>query len=244
METTEVVNEIINNGIFTSGTLWDFIVRYGINLVMIITLVRFIYYPRHKNKDFVFTFMLFNSVNFLICFLLSSLKLKLGFAFGLFAIFSILRYRTVTVPIREMGYFFLSVTIGIINALADINTSLNQFIEINRTKGFLEAITDMDHSIFILLISDVVILIMVYMLDRQLSLEHENWKDIVYERIDLIKPDVRIQMIDDLKSRTGLPVHRVEVIKIDFLRDIARIRAFYYSKENETSSLGSSGDDD
>jgi len=244
METTETVSEIINAGIFTSGTLWDFVLRYGLNLLIIITLVRFIYYPRHKNKDFLFTFILFNTVNFLICFLLSSLKLKIGFAFGLFAIFSILRYRTVTVPIREMGYFFLCVTIGIINALADINTSLNQFVDIYSKKGFGTAIVDMDHSIFILLIADFLILLIVYLLDRQLSLEHENWKDIVYERIDLIKPDVRQQMIEDLRSRTGLPVHRVEIIKIDFLRDIARLRAFYYSMENETSSLGTGDNDD
>lgn len=244
METVETVTEIANTGIFTSGSLWDFILRYGLNLILIITLVRFIYYPRHKNKDFLFTFILFNSVNFLICFLLSSLKLKIGFAFGLFAIFSILRYRTVTVPIREMGYFFLSVTIGIINALADINTSLNDFVALNSQKGFFAAMVQMDHSIFILLLADLIILLLVFMLDRQLSLEHENWKDIVYERIDLIKPEVRTQMIDDLKNRTGLPVHRVEIIKIDFLRDIARLRAFYYSLENETSSLGTGDNDD
>ncbi len=244
METIEATNDVIISGVFTSGSLWDFILRYGINLILIIVLVRFIYYPRHKNKDFVFTFFLFNTVNFLICFLLSSLKLKIGFAFGLFAIFSILRYRTVTVPIREMGYFFLCVTIGIINALADINTSLNQFIELNGRKGFFTAIVEMDHSIFVLLIADLLILVMVYLLDRQLSLEHENWKDVVYERIDLIKPEARPQMLEDLKSRTGLPVHRVEIIKIDFLRDIARLRAFYYSMENETSSLGTGDNDD
>lgn len=242
---TDPVNEIVNaSDMFASGTLWDFIIRYGLNLLVIVILVRFIYYPRHKNKDFLFTFMLFNTVNFLICFLLSSLKLKIGFAFGLFAIFSILRYRTVAVPIREMGYFFICVTIGIINALADINTSLNQFVTLNRSKGFFTALYEMDHSIIVLLIADAIILALIVILDRQLSLEHENWKEIVYERIDLIKPDVRPQMLEDLKARTGLPVHRVEIIKIDFLRDIARLRAFYYSKENETSSLGTGEDDD
>lgn len=244
METVETVAEVVNNGLFTSGSFWDFVLRYALNLILIITLVRFIYYPRHKNKDFLFTFILFNSVNFLICFLLSSLKLKIGFAFGLFAIFSILRYRTVTVPIREMGYFFLSVTIGIINALADINTSLNQFVQFYHTLGFFQAIKLMDHSLFVLLLADLIILLLVYLLDRQLSLEHENWKDVVYERIDLIKPDVREKMLEDLRNRTGLPVHRVEIIKIDFLRDIARIRAFYFSLDNETSSLGTGDNDD
>jgi hypothetical protein len=245
METTDTVNDIVAGaGMFVSGGLADFLIRYGLNLLMIVTLVRFIYYPRHKNKDFLFTFFLFNTVNFLICFLLSSLKLKLGFAFGLFAIFSILRYRTVSVPIREMGYFFICVTIGIINALADINGSLNDFITISQAKGFFSALHDMDHSLFVLLIADAMILGMIVILDRQLSLEHENWKEVVYERIDLIKPDRRAEMIEDLKNRTGLPVHRVEIMKIDFLRDIARIRAFYLSAENETSSLGTGEDDD
>jgi len=244
METETVNDVIVSAGLFAGGSLWDFVLRYSLNLILIITLVRFIYYPRHKNKDFLFTFILFNTVNFLICFLLSSLKLKIGFAFGLFAIFSILRYRTVTVPIREMGYFFLSVTIGIINALASINDSLNQFVDLNTRKGFGAALVEMDHSIFVLLIADLLILAMVYMLDRQLSLEHENWKDVVYERIDLIKPEARTQMLDDLKNRTGLPIHRVEIIKIDFLRDIARLRAFYYSMENEMSSYGTADGDD
>lgn len=244
METTDTVADVVASGIFASGNLADFLLRYGLNLFMIVVLVRFIYYPRHKNKDFLFTFFLFNTVNFLICFLLSSLKLKLGFAFGLFAIFSILRYRTVSVPIREMGYFFICVTIGIINALADINTSLNDFVAILPVKGFFSAIYSMEHSLFVLLIADAMILGMIIVLDRQLSLEHENWKEIVYERIDLIKPDAREQMIDDLKNRTGLPIHRVEIMKIDFLRDIARIRAFYLSAENETSSLGTGEDDD
>ena len=143
-----------------------------------------------------------------------------------------------------MGYFFICVTVGIINALANITDSLNSFVELAEKKGIATAFVKMDQSMTILLVTNLIILILIYSLDRQLSLEHENWKDIVYERIDLIKPDSRAEMIEDLKARTGLPVHRVEIIKIDFLRDIARLRAFYYSLENETSSLGTGGDDD
>src|SRR5687768_10556685 len=113
METVDLL--VDGNG---GGEMWNFLLRFGINLVMIYVLIRLIYYPRHKNKDFLFTFILFNVVNFLICILLSAAKIKMGFAFGLFAIFSILRYRTVTVPVREMGYFFISVAVGLINALA------------------------------------------------------------------------------------------------------------------------------
>ncbi|MCG9911269.1 MAG: DUF4956 domain-containing protein [Flavobacteriales bacterium] len=217
-------------GDFAAQTeLWNFALRFIINLLVIYVLIRLIYYPRHKNKDFLFTFILFNVVNFLICILLSSAKLKMGFAFGLFAIFSILRYRTVTIPVREMGYFFLSVAIGIINALAVLRG--NPF-------------EDIAYFPYELILANGIILTLVLLLDRKSNLKHQNFKEINYERIDLIKPAMRAEMIEDLKTRTGLPINRVEIIKIDFLRDVATIHAFYLSTENETSSVDMNGDDD
>lgn len=217
-------------GDFAAQTeFWNFALRFIINLLVIYVLIRLIYYPRHKNKDFLFTFILFNVVNFLICILLSSAKLKMGFAFGLFAIFSILRYRTVTIPVREMGYFFLSVAIGIINALAVLRG--NPF-------------EDIAYFPYELILANGIILTLVLLLDRKSNLKHQNFKEINYERIDLIKPAMRAEMIEDLKTRTGLPINRVEIIKIDFLRDVATIHAFYLSTENETSSVDMNGDDD
>lgn len=218
-----VVSEAVANDLFGNNTLMEFLVRFGINLLFIIIIVRFIYYPRHRNKDFLFTFFLFNTVNFIICFLLSDTKLKTGFAFGLFAIFSIIRYRTVTVPIREMGYFFVAVTVGLINSLAVLEST---------------------QTAVILLMSNTIIIGLILLLDRQLSLDHENYKEINYERIDLIKPELRNEMIEDIKKRTGLPIHRVELIKVDFLRDVARIHAFYYSKDNESTTRGMGADDE
>ena len=193
----------------------ELLVRFGINIIAIFLLVRLIYYPKHKNKDFLFTFFLFNCLNFLICFLLSATKIKIGFAFGLFAIFSIMRYRTVVVPVKEMGYFFVCVAIGIINALATVD----------------------DHYL-ILLACNSFILLLTLLLDRNENLTHENVKEIKYERIDLIHPSKREEMIADLVARTGLPIHRVDIINIDFLRDVAGIHAYYYSKQNETKMAG------
>jgi len=223
----ETVDLIADAGTHTE--LWNFSLRFGINLLVIYILIRLIYYPRHKNKDFLFTFILFNVVNFLICILLSSAKLKMGFAFGLFAIFSILRYRTVTVPVREMGYFFISVAVGIINALAIVRG--NPF-------------EDVSFFPYELLLANVIILVLVLLLDRKSKLQHQNFKEINYERIDLIHPEKRQEMIVDLRTRTGLPISRVEIIKIDFLRDVAVIHAFYLSTENEMTSVGMGGDED
>jgi len=195
--------------------LTELLIRFGINVLAIFILVRLIYYPRHRNKDFLFTFFLFNCLNFLICFLLSATKIKVGFAFGLFAIFSIMRYRTVMVPVKEMGYFFVCVAIGIINALATVD----------------------DHYA-VLIGCNAFILLLTLILDRNVNLTHENVKEIKYERIDLIQPDKRPQMIEDLVQRTGIPIHRVEVVSIDFLRDVAVIHAYYFSRQNETKMAG------
>lgn len=218
----ETVNESLDAANFlASSSLLDFGIRFLVNFLAIFIIVRLIYYPAHKNKDFLFTFFLFNVINFMICILLSTAKLKMGFAFGLFAIFSILRYRTVTVPVREMGYFFISVTIGIINALA---LGDNYFIQ--------------------LIIANTIIIAFAYFLDYRVTLKHENFKEIVYERIDLIQPEKREEMLEDLRKRTGLNIHRVEFIKIDFLKDIARIYAFYLADQNESKGVMSEGDDD
>lgn len=219
METLEQVSTIAQAS--NADNLMDFAIRILINFISIFIIVRAIYYPIHKNKDFLFTFFLFNIINFLICFLLSAAKLKIGFAFGLFAIFSILRYRTVTIPVREMGYFFISVTIGIINSLAA-----------------------KDDYWLPIIFANVIIIILTYVLDGRIKLKHENFKQIVYERIDLIVPEKREEMLSDLRSRTGMNIHRVEFIKIDFLKDIAFINAFYYSDKNEAASLGLSEDSD
>jgi hypothetical protein len=214
-ETLDAVNFL------SSNSLLDFGIRFLVNFIAIFIIVRLIYYPAHKNKDFLFTFFLFNVINFMICILLSTAKLKMGFAFGLFAIFSILRYRTVTVPVREMGYFFISVTIGIINALA---LGDNYFIQ--------------------LIIANAIIIAFAYFLDYRVTLKHENFKEIIYERIDLIQPEKREEMLDDLRKRTGLNIHRVEFIRIDFLKDIARIYAFYLADQNESKGVMREGDDD
>ena len=220
MDTNEAINTALTVAV-QGNDLMELALRFGVNLFVIIIIVRVIYYTRHKNKDFVFTFILFNVINFLICFFLSSAKLKMGFAFGLFAIFSILRYRTVTVPVREMGYFFISVTIGILNALMSSEQYMIQ-----------------------LLLANGIILTLTYILDHRISLKHENFKEIVYERIDLIHPGKREEMLADLNKRTGLGIHRIELLKIDFLKDVALIHGFYFSANNDTPSALHTGDND
>ncbi|MCS6819730.1 MAG: DUF4956 domain-containing protein [Chitinophagales bacterium] len=193
----------------------NFLLRLLLDIAFLTAIVRLIYYPNYRNKDFFFTFYLFNLTNFLICFLLSSAVLKIGFAFGLFAIFSMLRFQTVRITVREMSYIFLSVTLGMINALASLKTGLPA-----------------------LLVANVLLLVAVYVLENKLKISHENFKEVTYEKIDLIKPEKREELLADLRQRTGLSITRVEIISIDFLRDTANLNIFYHSSENEASSRG------
>ena len=189
----------------------DFITRYALNLLFTFLVIRFIYYPKYRNKDFVFTFFLFNSILFVLCFLLAEADLKFGFAFGLFAMFSMFRYRTVTVPIGEMGYFFLVVTLGIVNSIASLS------------------------NYELLVLANVILVFLTFVLGRWLNFTHENHQMIHYDNLELIKPDQRQALLQDLSQRTGLQIHNMQVIKIDFQRAVAQIKVFYFSKENESS---------
>ncbi len=206
-------------GAAAGNSFVDFLIRLFLNFAAITVIIRYIYYPNYRNKDFLFTFYLFNLVNFLICFLLSSAVLKIGFAFGLFAIFTMLRFQTVRILVREMAYLFIAVTVGIINALTNIETEL-----------------------FTLLFANTLIAAFVYVLENKIRLAHENFKEITYEKIELIRPEKRGELLADLRLRTGLPVTKVEIISIDFLRDSAHLNVFYSSSENEASSRGMGND--
>lgn len=143
---------------------------------------------------------------FFVCYILSNAKLSLGFAFGIFAVFSILRYRTMMVPIKEMTYMFISISIAIINAL-----SYNGI------------------SIGLVLFTNFALIGFIFLLEKT-WVKNELKQTVIYEKIELIKPTHHIELMNDLKTRTGLNIHRFEIGKIDFLRDVARIDIFYYEE--------------
>ena len=178
--------------------------KFGINFIFLIIIVRLIYYRVKDDKDYVFTYIMFNILTFFICFLLRKVPMQMGFALGLFAVFGILRYRTEAIPIRQMTYLFIVIGISMINALS--NKSISIF-EVLFTNGLIALIT--------------------YLIDRLWFQNIEEKKSIVYEKIELIKPENKQELIKDLKERTGLPIHEVKVDKIDFLRDTAAVTIYY-----------------
>jgi hypothetical protein len=172
-------------------------------------IVRLIYYPKNKRKDYLFTYVLIGLSVFLLCILLESVDLQLGFALGLFAIFGIIRYRTNPMPIKEMTYLFLIIAVSVINALSGDSVSLAEI-------GF----------------TNIAIIVAAYLLERVFLLEHEASKTIIYEKIELIKPENQNLLIQDLEGRTGLRINRVEIGEINFLRDTAIVRIFYFEKKS------------
>ena len=202
--------EFLGTPIFDSEDFWKLITKTVFNLAIITLIVRYIYYPVTKNKDYLFTYFLISLTVFLLCVLLDSVKLQLGFALGLFAIFGIIRYRTDPIPIKEMTYLFLVIGISVVNALANKKISHAELIFAN-----------------------LLIVFVTFGMERIWLLKAEIRKNITYEKIELIIPERRAELIADLKERTGIDVIRVEIRRIDFLKDTANLRIFYYEDDSK-----------
>lgn len=202
--------EFLGTPIYNPEDFWRLFTKLVFNLLIILIVVRYIYYPVTRNKDYLFTYFLISLTVFLLCVLLEGVKLQLGFALGLFAIFGIIRYRTDPIPIKEMTYLFLVIGISVINALANKKISHAE-----------------------LLFANMIIVFVTFGMERLWLLRHETRKNITYEKIDLIAPDKKEELIADLKERTGLDVVRVEVRRIDFLKDTANLRIFYYEEDSK-----------
>ncbi len=201
--------EFLGTPIFDAKDFWRFFLKTLFNLLVVLIIVRGLYYPLTRNKDYLFTYLLISLTVFVLCVLLDDVKLSFGFALGLFAIFGIIRYRTDAIPIKEMTYLFVVIGVSVVNALA------------NKKISYLE-----------LLFANSIIVFVTYGMEKLWLLKHESKKNIVYEKIELIVPEKENELLEDLKLRTGLSISRFEITKIDFLRDVANICIYYYEKED------------
>lgn len=195
------------NVIFDAASFLPLLARLGINLGVAVVLVRFIYYPVARRKDFLFTYILISVSIFFLCYLLSNVNLELAFALGLFAIFGILNYRTDPIPIKEMTYLFVIIGLAVLNALV--------------TGVSIAEIT----------FANVLILALTYGLEKVWLVRHESFKIVLYEKIDLVKAGNREELRRDLEERTGIKINRVEIGRIDFLRDTAILKVYFYEDE-------------
>lgn len=188
--------------------------RFAVNLVTLTLVVRYAYFQRSRSKDYLFSFYTINVITFFICFTMKKLELELGMALGLFAIFGVLRFRTDSIPIREMSYLFVVIGVGTINALTNRKISWSE-----------------------LLCVDAVIVALPMLLEGLPFLRQEAREEILYEKIDQIRPENHAALVADLEERTGLKISRIELGKIDLLRDAVTITVFFYPHEQPSATV-------
>ena len=177
-------------------------IKLMIDLMAIVLLIRFIYLKNYRRTDLFLTYFSFNIIVFFISYLLNRVEMSTGAAFGLFAIFSMLRYRTEGISARDMTYLFLCIAIGLISAV-----SAGSFIMLILITGF--------------------ILIVTFLLESGLMLKNRSFMQINFDRADLVHPDKRTELKAELERRTGLSINHIEIGEIDYLKDCAAIKIYY-----------------
>ena len=182
----------------------EMLVRFTFNLIVAYVIIKLIYHRDHKGNDFVFTYFMFNSLIFFFAYILGNLDVNIAFGFGLFAVFAILRYRTDPIPIKEMTYLFIVITIGVINALSANNVALSE-----------------------VLFANAAIVTLTYLLERYWVNNLLKSKSIVYGELDNISPEKNQELIDELSEKTGLSLLRAKVGRINFKSNRVNIRVYY-----------------
>ncbi|MFN0152157.1 MAG: DUF4956 domain-containing protein [bacterium] len=187
---------------------WDdlgkLVARLALDLIFVSIVIRLVYFRINRNREFVFTYYLFNVITLCMCLLLRKVPTELGLALALFGVFGILRYRTEQIRIRDLTYLFIVIGLGLLNGVANKNTSLAELLVVN---GVIVSMTA--------------------------ALELRPWKrsehstPILYDRLELLRPGREAELMADINTKTGLDAARVEIHRVDLLRDSAEISVYH-----------------
>lgn len=209
--------EIFNAPLLDMTSIWQLLFRFLFNTFFVWIIIHVFYYKKSRNVNFYFTFSLISISVFFLIFLLGSggIKIKMGMALGLFAIFGILRYRTEVISVREMTYLFVIITISVINALS-IHLS---YIE--------------------LLIANVIFVLAIWIFEGWSRMKRVACKHILYDRVDHIKPDQYKELVEEVSSRTGLKIVKIEVGAINYLQDTVMLKVFYEVSKDDVNTVDS-----
>ena len=189
---------------FFDDDFYKMTIKLFINVVFLTGIIRFIYYKYSKKKQYLFTFYLIGIVVFFLCFTLKKYELDLGMALGLFAIFGILRYRTIPIDVKEMTYLFVVIGISVMNALS------------NKKMSYAE-----------ILAANSIILLVVYYFERFYNKNIVLKKEIIYETIENIQPKNHDKLKKDIQTRLGVEIVNIEIGNVNFLRDTVEITVYY-----------------
>ena len=210
----------------TKRKIADLVLRFLINTLFCFIITRFFYFPKSRRRDFFFTYILVGFAIFMLIHLMSGETMETGIGMGLFAIFCIMRYRTESVPIREMTYLFVIIALAALNGMAwDISMKKPQFMH--------REIIAMSE----LLLTNLLFVVIVWLAEGKKFAKGLSSKYIRYDKIDLILPEKREELIADLHARTGLEITSVSIGSIDFLKDMALIKIYYNTDEEDDNTL-------
>ena len=213
----------------TAQKIGELGIRFALNLLVCWILVHFFYYKKSRRRDYYFTFMLFSSAMLTLLYIMGNVEVGVGLTLGLFAIFGVIRYRTETVPIREMTYLFVIIALAAVNGLAP----LYQMVDVATAPHYALSWG----NVGVMALVNALIVLLIWVLESESLVRHTTTKLVLYDRIELIVPERREELIADLEQRIGVKVENVEIGHVDFLKDAAFIKVFYYLPKGESNSV-------
>ena len=202
---------------FEWANIGQLLFRFFFNTFFVWIIIHIFYYRKSRKKNFYFTFMLISISVFFLIYLLGSgsIKMKMGMALGLFAIFGIIRYRTEMVSVREMTYLFVIIALSVINALS---------IKL----GYAE-----------LFIANIIFVVAIWLFEGHSTANITNCKYILYDRVDHVRPDQYKELLAEVRERTGLDITDIEVGSINYLQDTVMLKVYYTPRRKEINSVDS-----
>ena len=224
------VQSITDAMMTTAQSLTELAIRFFLNLAVCWLIVQFFYYKKSRRRDYYFTFMVFSSAMLMLLYMMGNVEVGVGLTLGLFAIFGIIRYRTETVPIREMTYLFVIIAPAAMNGLAPVYklvgaVGANPHYELSLGSTLVTAL------------ANVLVIVLIWVLEDEKLLKHTSTKLVLYDRIELIVPERRAELVADLEKRIGVKVDNLEIGHVDFLKDAAFIKIYYTLGKGQTDSI-------
>ncbi|MBQ7272882.1 MAG: DUF4956 domain-containing protein [Bacteroidales bacterium] len=213
----------------TAQKIGELGIRFALNLLVCWILVHFFYYKKSRRRDYYFTFIVFSSAMLTLLYIMGNVEVGVGLTLGLFAIFGVIRYRTETVPIREMTYLFIIIALAAVNGLAP----LYHVVDIATAPHYVLSWG----NVGVMALVNALMLLLVWVLESESLVKHVTTKLVQYDRIDLIVPEKREELVEDLEKRLGVKVENVEIGHVDFLKDSAMIKVYYRLGKGESNSV-------
>ena len=224
------VQTITDAAMTTTQSITELCIRFFLNLLVCWILVQFFYYRKSRRRDYYFTFMVFSTAMLMLLYIMGNVEVGVGLTLGLFAIFGVIRYRTETVPIREMTYLFVIIALAAMNGLAPVYklvgaTSANPHYELSAG------------TVGIMALSNALVIALIWVLESGLLTKRTSTKLVLYDRIELIVPERREELIADLEKRVGVKIDNLEIGHVDLLKDAAFIKIQYTLEKGQTGSI-------